>query len=80
MKYLAYLALVGLAESKTALIIDEQKIQSTAMDVANAVQTEASRPEAIAVAEALQKEIEVAAIKTEMSIAGIMKPLIKALD
>ena len=80
MKYLAYLALVGLVESKTALIIDETKIQSTAMDVAMAVQTEATRPESLAVGQALQQEIEVAAIKVDMSMGRIMKPVIKSLE
>ena len=53
MKYLSYLALIGFAKAKTALIIDDQKIVATAQDIAGAVETEASRPEAEAVSEAL---------------------------
>lgn len=42
--------------------------------------TEVMKPEAQAVAEALQQEIEVAAIKVEMSMGKIMKPMIKYLE
>lgn len=54
MKYSTYVALVGLTQAKVALVIDDAKIVSTANDIAQSVQMEATRPEAIAVGQALQ--------------------------
>ena len=81
MKYLTYLALVGLAEAKTALVIDEEKIIATASSIEGAVIEETSRPEAQAVAEALQAEIEKAALKVDLSMNKLVTPVLrKAAD
>ena len=77
MKYLSCLAAIGLVESKMTFIIDDQKIVDTANEVANAIETEASRPEAQAVVEALQGEIEKAAIKVDLSLNKLVTPILE---
>ena len=54
MKYLTYIALVGLTQAKTSLVIDDAKIVSTAEHIQQSVMTEATKPEAIAVAQAVE--------------------------
>ena len=76
MKYLTYLAAVGLVEAKTALIIDDAKIVQTVQNIADAVETEVSRPEAEAVADAIAAEIEKAAIKVDLSLNKLVTPVL----
>ena len=54
MKYLTYIALVGLTQAKTSLVIDDAKIVSTVEHTQQSVITEATKPEAIAVAQAVE--------------------------
>ena len=54
MKYLTYIALVGHIQAKTSLVIDDAKIVSTAEHIQQSVMTEATKPEAIAVAQAVE--------------------------
>jgi hypothetical protein len=76
MKYLTYLAAIGLVEAKIGIVIDDQKIQGTVMKVAGAVQTEAMRPESQAVAQALSQELEKAAIKVDLSMSKLITPIL----
>jgi len=54
MNYLTYIALIGATQAKTTLVIDDAKIVSTAQHVQQSVMTEATKPEAIAVAQAVE--------------------------
>lgn len=80
MKYLTYLALVGLINAKTALVIDDQKIVETAQGAQMAVVTELQKPAAQAVAQALESELTQAALKIDMGFAKVMKPVLESLE
>jgi hypothetical protein len=54
MQYLTYLALIGATQAKTTLVIDDAKIVGTAQHIQQSVIAEATKPEAIAVAQAVE--------------------------
>lgn len=77
MKYISCLAAIGLVQSKTALVIDDQKIIKTATQIQDAVIKEAQTPEFMDAAKALQDEIEKAAIKVDISLNKLVTPVLK---
>ena len=79
MQYLTYVALIGLTNAKTTLVIDDAKIVGAAQNIQQTVLTEATKPEAIAVAQAVQKELEIASMKIEMGFGKIMRPAIESV-
>ena len=80
MQYLTYLALIGATQAKTTLVIDDAKIVGTAQHIQQSVIAEATKPEAIAVAQAVEQELNVAALKIEMGFGKIMRPAIESFQ
>ena len=80
MKYLSCLAAIGLTEAKTAFIIDDEKIFNTVTDIVSSVQNEAQTEESIEVAQALQAEIEKAAIKVDLSMNKLVTPILERVS
>ena len=63
--------------ARTTFTIDNAKVVSTAQDVAMSVQIEATKPAAIAVAQAVEQELTVAGLKIDMGLGKIMRPALE---
>ena len=76
---IAALALLGLVDAKTAIIIDEQRIGQAVQTAEVEAMDIASKPEIKAMEDALTPVIEQSMIKADIGSSKIMKPVFEQL-